>query len=67
MPVFHGTLFAVDRSEMMRYAGLPPKGAAIPDALIADALREAAALAEPRGARAGRPPGGTARATATGR
>lgn len=50
MPVFHGTLFAVDRSEMMRYAGLPPKGAAIPDALIADALREAAALAEPRGA-----------------
>ena len=48
MPVFHGTLFQIDRSEMMRYAGLPPKGA-FPEALVTAALQEAAALAEPRG------------------
>lgn len=49
MPVFHGTLFQIDRSEMLRYAGLPPKAGAVPEALVRGALREAAALAEPRG------------------
>lgn len=49
MAVFHGTLYQIDRSEMMRYAGLPPRAQNIPDSLIRGALQEAAALAEPRG------------------
>lgn len=49
MPIFNGTLFAVDEKEMMRYAGLPPKGTDFPAEEIRAAIREAAALAEPRG------------------
>ena len=49
MPVFHGTLFQIDRSEMMRYAGLPPKGSDFPEALIRESIEEASALASPRG------------------
>lgn len=49
MPVFHGTLFQINRSEMMRYAGLPPKGSDFPEALIRESIEEASALASPRG------------------
>ncbi len=49
MPIFNGTLFQIDKKEMMRYAGLPPKSKEFPQEEIQNALNEAAALAEPRG------------------
>lgn len=49
MPVFHGTLYRIDKDEMLRYAGFPPKAPHAPEILIRDAMQEAAALAEPRG------------------
>lgn len=49
MPVFNGTLFQVDEKEMMRYAGLPPGETGFPHEEIQAALREASALAAPRG------------------
>lgn len=49
MPVFHGTLFQISEAEMIRYAGLPRGAGDFPKDEIRGALREAAALAEPRG------------------
>ena len=48
MPFFHGTLFSVDRKEMMRYAGIPARQS-FPEALIENAIQTATALAAPRG------------------
>ena len=49
MPLFNGTLFQIDQKEMMRYAGLSPKVKEFPQDAIDSAIREALALAEPRG------------------
>lgn len=48
MPFFHGTLFSVDKKEMLRYAGLPARGD-FPVETIDRALLTAEALARPRG------------------
>ena len=49
MPLFNGTLFQIDQKEMMRYAGLSPKVKEFPQDAIDSAIREALALAEPKG------------------
>ena len=49
MPLYNGTLFEIDRKEMMRYAGLSPKVKEFPTSAIDQAVQEALALAEPRG------------------
>ncbi len=48
MPFFHGTLFSVDKKEMMRYAGIPSRQS-FPESLIENAVQTATALARPRG------------------
>jgi len=48
MPIFNGTLFSINKKEMMRYAGLGGK-AEFPEEKISVALCDAAALAEPKG------------------
>lgn len=49
MPFYNGTLFEIDRKEMLRYAGMNPKGKNFPEEAIQSAIREALALAEPKG------------------
>ena len=49
MPLYNGTLFEIDRKEMMKYAGLSPKVKEFPTSAIDQAVQEALALAEPRG------------------
>ena len=48
MPLYHGTLFAVDEKEMLRYAGIPRKEN-FPETAVREAAAEARALASPRG------------------
>ena len=48
MPLYHGTLFAVDEKEMLRYAGIPRKEN-FPESAVREAAAEARALAAPRG------------------
>ena len=49
MPFYNGTLFEIDRKEMLRYAGMNPKGKNFPEEAIQSAIQEALALAEPKG------------------
>lgn len=49
MPFYNGTLFTIDRKEMLRYAGMNPKAKAFPEEMVDEAIAEALALAEPRG------------------
>lgn len=49
MPLYNGTLFQIDKHEMMRYAKLNPKNPEFPADIIDDAIRKALSLAEPRG------------------
>ena len=49
MPFYNGTLFEIDKKEMMRYAGLSPKAKEFPQGEIDKAVMEALALAEPKG------------------
>ena len=49
MPLYNGTLFQIDKLEMMRYAKLNPKNPEFPADIIDDAIRKALSLAEPRG------------------
>lgn len=49
MPFYNGTLFQIDKKEMMRYAKLNPKDPGIPESLIDEAIRTALSLAEPKG------------------
>ncbi len=49
MPYYNGTLFEIDKKEMMRYAGLNPKDPQVKESVIDQAIREALALAEPKG------------------
>lgn len=48
MPLYHGTLFAIDEKEMLRYAGIPRREHFPKDALR-EVVAEARALAVPRG------------------
>ncbi len=48
MPLYHGTLFAVDEKEMLRYAGIPRKET-FPEKAVREAAAEARTLATPRG------------------
>lgn len=48
MPFFNGTLFDVNKKELMRYAGISPKQD-FPLEKVDAALREAMAIAEPKG------------------
>ena len=48
MPLYHGTLFAVDEKEMLHYAGIPRKEN-FPETAVREAAAEARALASPRG------------------
>ena len=49
MPFYNGTLFEIDRKEMLRYAGMNPKGKNFPEEAVQSAIQEALALAEPKG------------------
>lgn len=49
MPLYNGTLFQIDKQEVMRYAKLNPKNPEFPADVIDDAIRKALSLAEPRG------------------
>ena len=49
MAFYNGTLFEIDRKEMLRYAGMNPKGKDFPKEAVDSAIQEALALAEPRG------------------
>ena len=49
MPFYNGTLFQIDKKEMMRYAGLSPKVKEFPKEAIDQAVIEALSLAEPKG------------------
>lgn len=49
MPFYNGTLFEIDQKEMLRYAGMNPKGKNFPEEAVQSAIQEALALAEPKG------------------
>lgn len=49
MPFYNGTLFQIDRTEMMRYAGMNPRAKEFPKNAIEDAVTEALALSTPKG------------------
>ncbi|MDY6084529.1 MAG: vitamin B12 dependent-methionine synthase activation domain-containing protein [Dialister sp.] len=49
MPFYNGTLFEIDRKEMLRYAGVKPGGKNFPDKAVEQAIEEALALAKPKG------------------
>lgn len=49
MPFYNGNLFDIDQKEMMRYAGLNPNTKEFPPESIRKAIREALALAVPKG------------------
>lgn len=49
MPFYNGTLFEIDRKEMLRYAGTNPKGKDFPKEAVDRAIETALALAEPKG------------------
>ena len=48
MPFYNGTLFQVDKKEMLRYAGVRPHDE-VPQGVVERVQREALVLAEPRG------------------
>lgn len=49
MPFYNGTLFQINEKEMLRYAGMNPSSKDFPPEEVSSAVREALALAEPRG------------------
>lgn len=49
MPFYNGTLFMIDRKEMLRYAGMNPKAPDFPKEMVDEAIEETLALAEPKG------------------
>lgn len=50
MPFYNGTLFQINEKEMLRYAGMNPSSKDFPpEKEVSSAVREALALAEPRG------------------
>lgn len=53
MPFYNGTLFQINEKEMLRYAGMNPSSKDFPPEEVSSAVREALALAEPKGNLAG--------------
>lgn len=49
MPLYNGTLFGINKKEIMRYAGIDPNNKDFPEEVIQKAIREALSLAEPKG------------------
>lgn len=49
MPLYNGTLFQIDKHEVMRYAKMNPQNPDFPESIIDDAIRKALALADPKG------------------
>lgn len=49
MPFYNGALFQINEKEMLRYAGMNPSSKDFPPEEVSSAVREALALAEPRG------------------
>ena len=49
MPLYNGTLFGINKKEIMRYSGIDPNNKDFPEEVIQKAIREALSLAEPKG------------------